>query len=52
MIRFDEDIDILIRLVAKQKCQTISDVIRGYVFEGLANDDLVFIDENGELHIK
>lgn len=51
MVRFDSDIDTLIRLIAKRKHQTISEVIRGYVFEGLFGDDMVWIDEDGDMHI-
>ena len=51
MIRFDKDIDMLIREVAKRKRMTLSDIVRGYVIEGLANDDLIWIDEDGDFHI-
>ena len=50
MVRFDDDIDNVIRDLAKKRGQTISHVIRGLVIEGLFNDEDVFVDDNGDFH--
>ena len=47
MVRFDVDVNNVIRDMAKHKKCSISTIIRNYVYEGMGTDDNVGIDENG-----
>ena len=48
LVRFDEDIDNLLRAMAKGRNCTISKIVREAVLTGLADEFDVGIDEDGK----